>query len=157
MSWNSKADIQVSYLTKSHLNRLCQNNGTYESIIRRMLENYIIPCMKRDFQKIEELAYGEIAVSYITVLERTLEIFDEINFDYGVYDKDDPNLDMQGVVEIAMSEEMVGYPAIRGDRILPLSEVVINVYCLLMEMSSPNTSEELKMNYGAETDYGDYY
>ena len=145
---NQVKTIKVSDVTHSHLRRLGRKGQSFESIIVGLIQEHITPYMVDDIKTIHKLTEGELVLQKsegdapVRVMSdqelelRVREVFSQINYDYGIYD--DSNLGV--VIEGAMDEDMVGSGVAFGDRDLPLSEVISNVYCMLLEMPSPTTT-----------------
>lgn len=147
MSFAQTKTIKVSDITHKHLLRLGRKGETFERILARLIQEHLAYAIIPDLQRINELC-GDALISaksdedsairmmeFDEVVSKTLEIFDVINFDFGIY----PDWEIRDCLEMAMDEDMVGAGASFGDRDLPLSEVVANCYCLYLEMESPTT------------------
>lgn len=147
MNYAQTKSIKVDDITHKHLQRLGRKGQTFANIIAGLIQEHLAIEMQRDIQKIRELCGDQLVsaksetdepikiLSFDEVASKILEIFDEIDFDFGIY----PDWEVPDCLEMAMDEDMVGSGATFGDRDLTLSEVVVNCYCLYLEMPSPTT------------------
>ena len=136
MNYSQTKSIKVSDITHKHLSRLGRKGETYESIIARLIKEHLAYNeMPRDISRITEIC-GDRKASEFSFDEKVnfvRKVFDDIDFDMGIY----PEWEVKDCLEMAMDEDLVGAGATFGDRELPMAEVVVNCYCLYLEMSSP--------------------
>ena len=147
MAYSQTKTVKVSDITHKHLLRLARKGETFDLIIARLIQEHLVVEMERDFKKIQELAGDTIILKkndtgfpnrimeFDEELSKIRAIFDEIDFDYGIY----PDWDLKDAVEMASDEDKVGGAVAFGERDLTLAEVTINTYCLYLEMPSPTT------------------
>ena len=134
--YSQTKSIKVSDITHKHLSRLGRKNDSFDYIIGRLIQEHLIYNeMARDIQKIKKIC-GDKKASEFSFDEKVnfvREVFDEIDFDMGIY----PEWGISQCLETAMDEDLIGSGATFGDRELPMSEIVVNCYCLYLQMPSP--------------------
>lgn len=136
MNYNQTKSLKVSDITHKHLSRLGRKGESYDLIIARLIQEHLtFNEMPHDIQKIREICGDKKAseFSFDEKVNLVREVFDEIDFDMGIY----PEWQIEKALETAMDEDFVGAGATFGDRELFMSEVVVNCYCLYLEMPSP--------------------
>lgn len=145
MNYSQTKTVKVSDITHKHLSRLGRKGESFELIIAKLIKEHLVVEMQTDINKIAELCGDTIVLvkndsgsaQRVLPVEDEIssirEIFDWIDFDYGIY----PDWDLKDAIEIASDEDFVGSAVAFGERDLTLSEVAINVYCMYLEMPSP--------------------
>lgn len=134
MNYSQTKSIKVSDITHKHLTRMGRKGESYDSIIAGLIKMALAIQMQEDIKMIVELCDGDAnQMSFEDIVAKAEDVFTQIDFDYGIY----PDWELSKAMEMAMDEDMVGM--IRDDTVLPLSEVVVNCYCLYLEMPSPTT------------------
>lgn len=136
MNYSQTKSLKVSDITHKHLSRIGRKNESFDLIIARLIQEHLVYNeMPRDIKKIKEIC-GDKKASEFSFEEKVNfveEVFDEIDFDKGIY----PEWTVSKALETAMDEDMVGAGASFSDRELPMAEVVVNCYCLYLQMPSP--------------------
>ena len=146
---NRVKSIKVDDSTHRHLQRLGKKGDSFNDIIMRLVEHELINEMLPTFDIIQDECRSKLylgknpdrdaeepveIMTFDELVSETRRVFEKIDFDYGVR----PDWKLEHCLEIATDEDFVGDVAF-GDRDLPLSEVIINAYCLYLDMPSPTT------------------
>ena len=146
--------IKVSDITHKHLSRMGRKGESFDLIIARLIQEHLVVEMNHDFARIRELAGDTLilkkndsgspqrVLDFDVELSKIEAIFNEIDFDYGVY----PDWRLKDAVEMASDEDNVGGAVAFGERDLTLAEVTINTYCLYLEMPSPTFGNGLMIS-----------
>ena len=136
MNYNQTKSLKVSDITHKHLSRLGRKGESFDLIIARLIQEHLaFDEMPKAIEQIKEIC-GDKKASEFSFDEKVIfteDVFNQIDFDKGIY----PDWDVSKALETAMDEDLVGSGAAHGDRELLMSEIVINCYCLYLEMPSP--------------------
>lgn len=136
MNYSQTKSLKVTDITHKHLSRIGRKNESFDLIITRLIQEHLaFNEMPKAIEKIRGIC-GDKKASEFSFEEKAIfveEVFSEIDFDKGIY----PEWDIKKCLETALDEDFVGAGTTFGDRDLPMSEVVINCYCLYLQMPSP--------------------
>lgn len=127
-----KSSIEVNQITKAHLSRLSKHNESEDTIIMKLLINFLEDNINRDVNRMKKLC-GLTKFNPKTAYQDIKNLFSIINFDYGIH----PNWNLENIILLLGDETFKNSFLNKSNEEILLVDIAILCYYIYLGLPLP--------------------